>query len=183
MLHVLITLKDGTKFVSEFTKLRGIGTYAAQVMTGKKALNRWHVISHEHPVSGERVLVREREMINGVEVRAMQEVMPKPDANERDVAALKPNAFIAKPSIEKGPHGLHLFDPTDETRPEGVSTTLPYPIHRDPESLRKYVILDARGETPVRHYLDPENIGLTAVGSDDYGHDDDDNDNDDDFRF
>jgi hypothetical protein len=149
--------------VSQFTKLRGIGTYAGNVMTGRKALNLWRVLSNEHPVSGERTLVRQRKMINGSEVAAMEEVTPLPHASPESVASLLPEAFEPKPHIEKGPHGLYQFEATDETRPEGVSTTLPYPIHRDPDSLRRYVVLDARTDPPRRHYLDSEQAGYSPV--------------------
>lgn len=165
MLYVLITLKDGTQFVSQFSKLRGIGTYAGQVMTGKKALNVWKVLGNEHPASGEKVLVRQRKMLNGTEVASMEEVLPREDADPAAVEALDIGAFTQKPHIEKGPHGLYQFDAADETRPEGVSVRLPYPIYRDPDTLRRYVILTAAREgTPeVRHYLDAESIGMSPV--------------------
>ena len=94
---------------------------------------------------------------------------PKADATAGQIDSLDPQYFEARPHIEEGPHGRHLFDAKDETRPEGVSTTIPYPIYREPESLRRYVTLDATTEPPRRHYLDGETVGVSPVG--DYDND------------
>lgn len=182
MLFVKVTLKSGETFISQFDKLKGIGTYAGQVMTGKKALNRWTVLAHEHPASGERVLVRSRTMVNGSEVASMEEVIPKDGADETAVRRLDVDAFEGSPQIEKGTHGLHKFDEADETRPEGVSTKYGYPIYREPGSLRRFVILDARTEPQRKHFLDAEAAGFSPVPEneddrehpDDFGYDDDD---------
>jgi hypothetical protein len=64
-MYAMIQLFDGTKYVSEFSKLRGLGGYADRVLSGNKAFNIWKIVSRTHPHNNEPCLVRTRTQLNG----------------------------------------------------------------------------------------------------------------------
>lgn len=164
-MYALISLKSGERLISQFTKLRGLGSYASKVMSGQKALNVWTIISTTHPASGERCLVRTRRQISGSDVVEMQEVTPRASATPQAVARLEPEAFEPALQIEKGPHGLHTFA-AGEDLPVGAQAGIPYPLHRDPQTLHKYVVLRAaNGDvTEQRHeFVEGAMAGVTSL--------------------
>lgn len=137
------TLDDGSTVMAEFNALANVDKYATQVFMNTKPFNVWTVVSHVHPHSGEAVLMRTREMINGKRIVRIVEV----DADGQPVV-----------SVQRGAGGLWMA-PTDGSGPADAVPGAKYPVHRDAATVRRYVILRAgagnggsNGE--VRHWLD-----------------------------
>lgn len=145
------TLDDGTQVVSEFSKLVSVGRYAAQVYIGSKAFNGWKVVSTTHPHSGEQTLVRERVLYNGKNIRLIEQVEPTTEEHGLDPANFRPAAVPQRARFGS-------YTVPEEVPHEGLVAGARYPIHRDPESFRQYVIVRvAEGEAAeVRFYLDGE---------------------------
>lgn len=143
------TLDDGTQVVSEFSKLASVGRYATQVFSGQKAFNGWKVVGTTHPHSGEQTLVRERVMYNGRSVRSIEQVEPTTEEHGLDPANFQPAA-----TPQRALHGS--FTVPEEVPHADLVAGAKYPIHRDPETFRKYVIVKVATEeaAEVRHYLD-----------------------------
>lgn len=152
-MFVLTTLKTGEKFISEFTKLRGLRSYSSQVMSGQKSFAAWTVVAREHPASGEPCLVRTRTFVSGTAIATMTEVAPTTEDHEYD-----PENFKPVEHFQKNEYGFFQFTDALAADIEGAVAGIEYPIHRDPTSLRKYVILSvAEPENSVeeqRHYID-----------------------------
>jgi hypothetical protein len=143
--------------ICEFQQKQGMRRFARDVMAGAKALPVWRVVGTEHPHSGERVLLRTRQFINGRIVLDMEEVEPVVEDHDYE-----PGNFTQAPSIRalngSSRNGLWTAPVADEDRVEGAEPGAQYPVHRDVADSRRYVLLKAAGEfTPeVRHYLDAE---------------------------
>lgn len=139
-----ITTRTGEKYVSEFTKLVNVQRYASQVFIGQKPFNVWRVVGDVHPQSGERVLVRQRVMLNGRDVLEVEHVQRKPDvdANTMDAADFEPVA-----EIQSGQGGL--WTAPEQNTPEHAVAGVRYPVHINPQTLRPYVILQAEREEPA----------------------------------
>lgn len=152
MLYVMAYLKNGDRLVSEFENLRGIRSLSAEVMSGRKAFPVWRPVGDTHPVSGERVSIRTRTFINGRSIEAMEVVRPTVDEHGFD-----PENFEPAPLMKSGPNGLWAA-PDNEDCPEGVEPGTEFPVHRDSDTGRRYVILRiAEGASEeVRHYIDPD---------------------------
>lgn len=149
----IITTSDDI-YVSEYRKLGNIEKYLKRVFYENKPLNVWHVISEVHPDSGEAVLYRRRLVLNGKNIVAVEEVVPTESRRGNDYS---PNLFQPKPVIEKGQYGTWTAPTTEGALVVDARPGATYPIHRDPESVRRYVVLKAgEGEDEIRHYLDPE---------------------------
>lgn len=158
-MFVRVTLKDGEQAVSEFSKMRGIGTYASEVMSGRKAFALWRPVAQTHPISGAPCLVRSRVMVNGTEVRNMEVVIPTTEEHNFD-----PRNFTPLPNIQRGPYGLWTV-PENEDRPEGVPVGAQFPVYRDSVTLRRYVVLRVaeNGNEERRHWLDGEPSPVRAA--------------------
>ena len=165
------TLNDGSKVVSEFSKLGGIGNYSAAVMAGRKGFNAWRVVGTIHPASGEPCLVRERTVLNGSEIRSIREVTPLP-GREQD-HGYDPGAFQGVQEVQSGQYGIWRA-PTNGSAVEGAVPGMEYPVHRDEGTLEKYVILrwaeDGEGGGEVRHYFERGVVPLGPGDGDDAGY-------------
>lgn len=152
-MYVLTTLKTGEKFISQFTKLRGLRDYSSKVMSGQKSFAAWTVISEQHPASGERILVRTRTFVSGSAIATMAEVEPATEDHEYN-----PDNFRLIPKFQKTEWGFFTFPETLPAGAESAVSGVEYPIHKDPSSLRKYVILTvAEPENSIveeRFYID-----------------------------
>jgi hypothetical protein len=187
MIYVLVKLEDGSTVVAPYQRLRGIGRYSAQVMSGAKPLNLWTVRGEAHPVTGERILMRSRRTVSGKTVREMQVVTPKADADAAQIDALAPDAF--EPAVEPQSIGFGLYT-VDRTKTLEDGIVLPagtvLPIHRDTGLGERYVVACAgtgeANEGEVRWYYerrtedvrpgDGDDVG--GEGYDDFSDDDDD---------
>lgn len=125
---VRATLKDGTQVVSRFRKLTKLGRYAAAVLSGQKAFNVWAVAGDTHPKSGEATQMRSRELLSGTQILKLEQVRANEDGNYEPVAY-----------CGRGSRGYHTF--RGENIPEGAAKGVRYPKHRDPSTMRDYVIL------------------------------------------
>jgi len=151
---LLITASDGTQFISEYRKLGNIEKYLKRTFFENKPLNVWNVVSEVHPDSGEAVLYRTRTIVNGRNVISVQEVTPVEGRQGDDYS---PESFELKPVLERGQFGTWTAPTTEGALVVDARPGATYPIHRDAESMRRYVILKAgQGEDETRHYLDPE---------------------------
>lgn len=155
-MFVRVTLRDGSRAVTEYTRVRNLPTYAAEVFGGRKPLSLWRPADeNRHPISGEPCLIRTRVLIPGAEVTKMEQVMPnRPDHN------FDPDNFDPIPVIQgtQRRNGLFRFKPDDPNLPELAVPGIDYPRHFEGTgySQRSYVILQAEmdGEPEVRHYLE-----------------------------
>lgn len=140
--YLMATLTDGRKVVSEFSKLGKIAAYVAQTFARMRPFNAWKVESTEHPVSGERVLFRSRELISGEYIVSITEVEPA-EGHEEDHDY---NAAFFKPvaRMQKGEKGIWVA-PENDT-PEGAVALTEYPLHYDAANWQSYVILKAASE-------------------------------------
>lgn len=179
--YLRVTTDAGIQYVSEFHKLGFPEKYFQKVLRAGKIFNVWNVVSETHPQSGEAVLIRRRIMLNPTRIVSVEEVEPDVRTGPDDY---NPSHFKAKALIEKGAFGLWTA-PTEEGAL--VVDALPgakYPIRRDNDSLRRYVVLRAgEGEDEVRHWLDEAQPAYstgreepTSGGADDYEEDEDDED-------
>lgn len=162
---LMATLASGVAVVAEFSRLNGSGQgYASQVFSGRKPFNAWRVVGSTHPHSGEAVLVRSREMYNGSEVVKVAQVRPL--AGREETHNYDPANFEIVQEMQKGQYGMWTA-PTENT-PEGAVAGAAYPIHREPESLRRYAILKvAQGEDAERRfYLDGQDGAGVASAHD-----------------
>lgn len=157
-MFLLATLENGTKLVSEFSKLGKVEKYANQVFTGYKPFNAWRVTGTVNPANGEKALIRTRDMINGKLIVSLAEVEPTTEDHNLDPANFRPVAHM-----QKGTFGT--FKVPAENTPEGLTAGAEYQIHMDEASRRKYVVARAaiEGADPttaegqeVRHYLDAD---------------------------
>lgn len=164
---MLATLLSGEKLISEFSNLGGEGQgYATKVFAGASVFSVWRVVGNAHPVSGETVLMRTQEMVNGSQIVKLQQV--KPREGLETTHGFDPANFEPVAIMQQGRYGLWIApDGSDANQPavEGATPGVGYPVHRDDESLRRYVILRAQGEptqiggepvAEVRHWLDAE---------------------------
>ena len=157
MLHVQITLTDGTKRISEFERLRGIRKLSADVFSGRKAFPVWRPVSNTHPTSGEPgFMTRHREFVAGSQIQSMEVVTPSVDEHNFDPDNFVPEVIT---SVTRSPGGSR---PPLWTVPEGADIPhaepgTQYPIHRD-RNYRRYVYLlwAPDFEDATVHYLDPE---------------------------
>lgn len=140
-MYMLIALKSGEKFVSEFTKLRSPQKYAQQVFSGQKVMNVWRVEALTHPASGERVLIRSRKIVPGEAIAYIEQVTPKPGLNEVHEHEYKVENFEPYLVIQRGKGGMHVFL-DNEDLPDGAVPGIEYPVHLD-ERRKKYVIVTA----------------------------------------
>lgn len=184
--YILATLNDGSQVVCEFQQKQGMRRFARNVMSGQMALPVWRVAGEQHPHSGERVLLRTREFINGSSVRSLMEVEPRDGIADHNY---EPANFRPAESMKAlngaGRNGMWVAPTTPDDAIEGAVPGVQYPVHRDTDS-RRYVILRvAEGEAPERrHYLDRDSAGHSESwrddADDDIGHDDEDDDDEDD---
>lgn len=155
-------LKDGSKIISQFSKLGKVGAYAGQVFGGRKAFNAWEVVGDTHPVSGEKVLYRQRKLIAGSDISSLQVVKPK--AGFETSHGFAPENFEQVVEMEHGRYGVFTVEAQDDggLRPAGLSEDIPlgteFPIRRDGSSLRKYIVVRAasEGQTERRYWLDTQ---------------------------
>lgn len=143
-MFVKITTPAGD-FVSEFKKLRRLGKYASDIFAGRKAFNVWRTTATVHP-SGETVLFRTRTLIPASQITALAEVEPLATRAEGslDAAHFQPAA-----RMQRGQFGTWLA-------PDGVAGATPgerYPIHREPDTLRRYVNLAVPPNGPATTYF------------------------------
>jgi len=127
---------DGSEYVSEFTKLTNLRRYAADVMAGRKAFTAWEIVGTEHPVTGEQVLMRNRIFVNGAQIQAILQID-------------KDGLVVAIPQSDGG-LGMHTVKESDGFGDTPVGTVVP--VHRDSESLRRYVV----GAGGTVYHLDPD---------------------------
>lgn len=182
MLYVRVTLRSGEQVVSEFSRLRGISRYSQQVMGGVKPFNVWQVVAETHPVSGEPCLMRSRRLINGREIVDMQIVEPQTERADEARATLRADLFDPVTEPQGGEAGIWVA-PDNEDRPELAVAGARYPVHVNPSTLDRYVILRA-GDEPVTHIIHegrPQRIeddaaipGVTNYPHADEGYDEDD---------
>jgi hypothetical protein len=172
---LMATLKDGRKVVAEFSKLKGTGQgYTGRVFAQAMPFNAWRVVGHTHPVSGERVLVRTRVMINGAEIAEIAPVQPRDGIANHNY---EPENFEPATEIQRGQYGV--WTAPRENTPEGAQPGVAYPVHRDEVTLARFVYLSV---DPERKYsIDTRDIatGVAApvdVPSDGPGDADDDYD-------
>jgi hypothetical protein len=146
------TLLDGSEVVAEFSKLQGSGErYVGQVFYAAKPFNAWRVLRHTHPVSGEAVLVRTREMYNGNQIKKVERVQPKADVTSQQIGTLDPQYFESCPEIQGTAFGL--WTAPAENTPEGAVAGVSYPIHRNEQTLERYVILRVEnGDEPALRF-------------------------------
>lgn len=185
MQFILVKLTDGSSVVGEFQQRQAMRRFAANVMSGQKAFPVWRTVSNAHPHSGEPVLMRTREFVNGNLILSMVEVEPVSVGTDGEVN-MDPQNFQPVAAIQrKGSLGSWVA-PAEAT-PEGAVAGASYPVHRDDSDARRYVILLAGNEDreEVRHYLDAERAGLRDEWDDDHDEDDADidygDDGDDDY--
>lgn len=153
MRYLMATLTNGETVISEFSKLSNVQRYIAQVFAGTKPFNVWIPVGTEHPQSGEPCLVRRREMISGSMIARVQEVEPVGEDHGHDPANFNP---ITLP--QSGEYGSWTC-PDNEDTPEGAVAGARYPVHRDPNTLRRFVFIRFDAENPEntrRHWLDPQ---------------------------
>lgn len=135
---LLATLTTGEKVVSEFSDLGGSGQgYSTQVFAQQKPFNAWKVVAGEHPASGEKVLVRTRVMFNGMLITSIAQVQPKEGFDTSHGYVVE--NFEPVTEIQHGQYGAHVFGA--ENLPAGAVAGVGYPIHRDPNDFRRYVVL------------------------------------------
>jgi hypothetical protein len=148
----------GQAFIGEFEKVRTGQRYLTAVFAGAKAFNAWKVVATAHPVTGEPVTMRTREMISGRQILSAAVVVPTVEDHGYD-----PDNFELKQFPKQGEFGVYVFGADDV--PEGGQTGVEYPVHREDETLRRYVYLaytglDGPDDNPdlasTIHYLDPE---------------------------
>lgn len=143
------TLKTGEKVYSEFDKLKQVGKYASDVFAGRKPFNAWRVLANVHPASGERVLVRERMMINGTEISKV-----------RQVKRLEDGTYAPVETVQSGERGIWTAPSNPDDAVVGAIMGMQYPIHQDSITLRDYVILSVAGHDgnadEVRYFVDGE---------------------------
>lgn len=183
-MFVCITLANGERHIGEFSKLKKVGAYADDVLRGRKTFNVWRVVGGTHPANGEPCLMRTRQKVNSSQITCIEEVEPVREDHEYQAVNFR---GVARP--QSGKAGLHRFtepvDPTAEDAvpvPDGARTDVEYPVHRDPESGRRFVWLSY---DITRHYLDPEPAAYPVTtdmeGGQGEEHEWDDESGDDDF--
>lgn len=141
---VMAILSSGRKVVSEFTKVENLRKYAAEVFKGTRPFNVWHKNGTDHP-SGEEILQRSRELINGDKIESIQEVT-RVGGEAGDYA---PEHFAPVFNIKRGPAGIWTC-PTDPAQvPEGAVPGVKYPVKISALSGRRYVTIQkgVEGET------------------------------------
>lgn len=175
-----VELTTGEQVISEFSKLGKIGRYVGQVFAGSKPLNVWSVLAKTHPHSGEPVLIRRRRFIPAAMIVAIEAVQPK--AGMAESHDLNPANFEPVPQMQKGTYGLWV---APEDAAEGLVAGAEYPVHVDPESLQRYVIISGAGTPDERRWFFhsatwepvaeamPVGGGEGAAFDDDYNEDDD----------
>ena len=164
--YLQATLVSGAVVIAAFEKLGGTGQgYSTQVFAGRKPFNGWRVVGDTHPVSGEPVVLRTRTMYAGHQIASITAVKPK-DGRENDHGYESGN-FEPVAEIQSTEHGMYTA-PTANT-PEGAVAGVDYPVHRDPNDLRRYVILRAANDIgpETRFYVD------AASAAPDWSDDDD----------
>lgn len=142
------TLKSGEVLYSEFDKLTKIGKYSADVFAGRKPFNAWRLLGNVHPASGEKVLVRERMMINGSEI-----------AKIRQVKQVSEGIYGSVETVQSGERGIWTAPSNPDDAVVGAIMGMQYPVHQDSSDLRQYVILNAEGhngDAELRYYVDGE---------------------------
>jgi hypothetical protein len=178
-LFLLATLIDGGQVVAEFSKLEGSGEgYVSNVFAGRKTFNAWKVVGDTHPHSGEKVLLRQRVMLNGRVIERVIPVQPKAGFEERH--EYEPGNFEPVIEVQNGAGGKYVAPLTGT--PEGAVAGATYPVHREEGSLEKYVILKVASPTEtnplegeVRFWVDrnrvttngallPEDVPLVEAG-------------------
>jgi hypothetical protein len=164
-MYLMAQLKDGTKVVSEFSKLAKVQRYVTYVFQGVKPFNAWKVSGDSHPVSGEQVLMRERTMYNGRDILSIVQVRPTTEEH-----GYEPENFEPVSSMQKGGRGVYTVP--EQGGPEGIEAGTQFPRHRDPRSFRDYIVLreaDPEAEPHTeeagqhRFYLD--GMGAAVAGS------------------
>jgi hypothetical protein len=140
---------DGEEFISEFAKLKGTERYLAQVFMGR-AFNVWKDVASVHPHSGEPCLMRTRVSLSGRAIKRVQRVVRKADAAPN---SMSPADFEPEILPQSGQGGIWVA-PTQNT-PDGAVAGASYPVHIDPTSLDRYVILSIarEGRSEVRYAL------------------------------
>ena len=167
-MFLMATLADGRRVVSEFTELSKVQKYALDVFSGRSTFNAWRVVGTVHPASGERVLMRERELIDGRHIVSLQQVEPKPGLTMPH--EYEPSRFQPVVLMKEGEYGLWRVPTGTTAESEGVVAMpdVDYPQHRDARSLRDFVILRAANEaediSEVRYYTDGQ-PAPTTVGA------------------
>jgi hypothetical protein len=154
---LMATLNDGTQVVSAFENLGGTGQgYATQVFARVKPFNAWKNVGNTHPHSGEPVKIRTRVMYSGAEIRSISQV--KPIAGREESHGYEPENFEAVSEMQHGRYGMYVA-PSENT-PVGAVAGAEYPIHREEDSFRRFVILRvATADTvEVRHWLDAQPV-------------------------
>lgn len=146
-------LEDGTEVVSEFTKLTKVQKYINQVFKGEKSFNAWKVAGDTHPDSGEPNRQRQRTLISGRTIVSVEPVVPTTQDHD-----YQPENFTPALLPSRGPRGFWRIPTQGVVRAGGI-TAVPgtqYPKHRNPRSLRDYIILraESEGADEVRFYLD-----------------------------
>lgn len=164
-------LADGTRVIGEFRRLAKVGRYVAAVMGGYRPFEVWQVVGETHPASGEKCLVRTRQSISGRSITSIREVKPRADLDGPHNSV--PTNFEPVARVQRGPFGL--FTVTEGLGVEGAQVGVEYPVHRDPTSLRKFIIVraqdEAAGTTELRYYIDgrgeaPTNLGVATMDDD-----------------
>jgi hypothetical protein len=150
MLYLKATLHDGTVVVSEFSRLRNVQRYATQVFAGIKPFNVWTVVSTTHPASGEPVLFRTQELVNGRDIERIERV--KPITTDSTAVSLDPSNFVACPVMQRGERGVYML-PADQAEHDGIVAGVEYPVHRDPSTMADYIITGMLSGEPVRYNL------------------------------
>lgn len=179
-MFLMATLVTGRRVVSEFAKLAKVQKYVNDVFSGAESFNAWKIVARVHPTSGEETLIREREMISGKQIVSIQQVVSLVENH-----GYLPDKFAPARLTKEGEKGLWRAPHATtilETDGVVVMPGVDYPLHRDPHSLRDFVILRAGNEAEeieeVRYFIDGRGVGgETHVGS---GLDDGDNWNSDD---
>lgn len=162
------TLDTGEVVVSEFSKLGNVDRYTTQVYAGAKPFNVWKIVVTVHPASGERVPSRTREMVNGRRIVKIVEV----DANNQPIV-----------KVQRGEQGLWQVGADRSSipgLPAEVQDGVEYPVHRDPASTRRFIIVtaaDENGQGEIRFWLDQGETSraepIPGVGPADGDEDDD----------
>lgn len=146
------TMDDGSKIVSEFTKLGHVQRYITQVLAGGRPFNAWAIVSDTHPESGDKCLMRTRNMISGHKIKSIEIVRRMAGAPEHSMA---PQSFVPVPLIQRGQYGS--WKAPLENTPAGAVAGVEYPIKRDAVTLQRYVVLKANPEQ--RFSLDAAEFG------------------------
>lgn len=151
--YLRAVLVTGQVVIAAFQKLSGTGqNYVSQVFSGRKPLNVWTKVSTVHPKSGEAVLFRTREMIGAAAIRSISAVKPKAGFEAEDVHQFDPTNFEAVVEMQAGENGTYTV-PAEQT-PEGLTAGDQYPIHREPNDLRRYIVTKvAAGDVPEQRYF------------------------------